>query len=92
MNDKMTRAMCEETRCLPVELFGERRRRAVRNDDSDIRAAWVDVYAERLANGQDLWSGMPLEDARKEASRIRRHVSSNYGRDRKTREDTIRAA
>ena len=63
-------ALSEFTQCLPFELYGDRGRRASRFDDSHLRALRVELYAERLMHGLDLWSGRPLDDAGEEAARI----------------------
>lgn len=70
MRSKSTVTLSDVTGAMPMELYVAPRTNVFHYDDSELRASWVDVYAERLMNGQDLWSGEPLEAAREEARRI----------------------
>ena len=60
----------DSSRCLPIELFGDRVRKSARCDESDLRAGRTELYASRLMQGLDIWTGKPLPDACVEATRI----------------------
>ena len=70
MKNESSLPLSDVTRSLPMELYAQPRSKVSRYDDSDLRAPRVEMYARRLANGQDLWSGEPLGEAYEEATRI----------------------
>ena len=69
MSDEFT-VLSDQMQCLSRELHGDPVRKMTRADDSDLRAGRVEVYAERLMNGLDIWTGEPLDEACLEASRM----------------------
>lgn len=70
MSDEFTPTLSDLTQCLPRELYGDQTRKACHSDDSNLRAARVEVYSKRLMNGLDIWTGDPLDEACEEATRM----------------------
>lgn len=70
MSDEFTPNLADQTQCLPRELYGDQVPKVSQRDDSDERATQVELYAERLMNGLDMWTGEPLADASEEVTRM----------------------
>lgn len=71
LDDQGPVSVSERSRLLPRELFGDPVRKAARVSDDNARAPLVNLYAERLMKGLDIWTGQPSEEAWAEAVRIR---------------------
>jgi len=71
MSDDFTATLSEQTQCVPREIYGDQVRKAPQRDDSDLRASRAELYADRLNNGLDIWTGEPLDEAREETTRMR---------------------
>ena len=85
MKNEFSVPLSDVTRSLHMELYAQPRSKVSRYDDSDMRAPRVETYARRLANGQDLWTGEPLDEACEEATRIIEQQSKPKGGGRRPR-------
>ena len=70
MSDDFTPTLFEQTQCLPRDIYGDQVRKAPQRDDSALRASRAELYANRLNNGLDIWTGESLDDAREETTRM----------------------
>lgn len=68
MRDEFTATLSEQTQCLPREIYGDQVRKALRPDDSSLRALRAEMYADRLCNGLDIWTGELLDEACEESA------------------------